>query len=79
MSNQTNTVRLQVRLTVTTGLKSALDRKARALHISERDAIHQAIVEWVARPVTPAAAPAPAPRPSALPMPYPAPALKEAA
>lgn len=53
MSNTQDTIRLQVRITVTRGLKKALDKKAVALHLQEKDAIHQALVEWVAQQPVP--------------------------
>lgn len=53
MNEQNKTVRLQVRLTVTQSLERALERKAKALHMQPKDAIHQALVNWVAEPVAP--------------------------
>ncbi len=51
MPKQSKTVRLRVYITVTEGLNQALNKKAKVLHLQTKDAIHQAIVDWAARPV----------------------------
>lgn len=44
-------------LTISDELFEALEKKATALHVNERDAAQMAIVEWVARPIVPVRVP----------------------
>lgn len=41
----------RLQLSIPDALNKALEKKARALHISATDAARMAIVEWVARPL----------------------------
>lgn len=44
----------RLQITISDELHDALEKKARALHINEKDAAQMAIVDWVARPIVPA-------------------------
>lgn len=47
----TETTRLRVNITITKELDQALQEKASRQRITMRDAIHQALVDWAAKPV----------------------------
>lgn len=43
-------VRLQVRITVTEAMEQALEQKAARLHLTLKDSIVQALVDWLSKP-----------------------------